>query len=879
MSVHQIIYTSCLRGINGVNDGQQIYSYDAALKETGIKELSSMFSYHPPALPNGVVMSEEIALTMPKAFSYRRFDSGVCALALNTYLGYDYMGKTGRFGNSLSHVIAFDPEDTGCYPAEYYASRMLRTRMEFEEVNNPNKPDYLPTPALERGFFVDIQAVTDFLSGDNRLDIYKNMLHAMLSFERERKRLVICDKPENIILWIAALEYALPLRSALNINFSTYEPDPSLSASQICGVVPEGTSFNSESRRHHFVFDLLSGQLPEFELEQEFYEFIDIAMSFSYESILDFHSFLCNGYRYERADERLYDAYSLYAIVSDGIGSTDFGRLNRALTFADEFSTEEETRRIFSSLISQHEALLQGDRRIFLRVIEFGLHHYSVLGPELTADLKETTVDRILIEFWRATASEQDFTALYDRINTLAFHCGFSTATELMKPRNREKLFEVMRQNMTPWKLSFIVTVISDYAKDQKLPLSQLLTDAPLGQIYYGIVRSVYTQDRQNGVLLVSKILEAFSSDCTYLVNMALNLEGMVLDLPNGEREAEDMWNRFGQLMLSCQSDHFDTAYSIFSEYRRYEQIFLLYTLAMCKATDPGHCRLVFQGHCHAFADTNPAYREQFFHQVLEAYFLRLTAFDATAAYEDKCCLLELLLNQKIRAAFADELIRDLVHPIPLEQPSAEHSELLQNIFNYSYNFRQQQINGKLLLLIIGLIIGMVLSGNGNRQRIQDKLEQLKKLTQDNQADLTRATEKHLQVYFDWLLPNVCELCDNTADLETVYELFELSPAAERMFFSQCAKLYLKQSKKDYTLFCQFLGAVFDKASPRSREELGKVLCKLSKQKLEELSKAVIEQFGGDKQAIQYWNEIRETAQSSSPLLNNLTSLFRRRKD
>ena len=28
MSLHQIIYTSCMRGINGVNDGQQIFSYD-----------------------------------------------------------------------------------------------------------------------------------------------------------------------------------------------------------------------------------------------------------------------------------------------------------------------------------------------------------------------------------------------------------------------------------------------------------------------------------------------------------------------------------------------------------------------------------------------------------------------------------------------------------------------------------------------------------------------------------------------------------------------------------------------------------------------------------------------------------------------------------
>ena len=47
--------------------------------------------------------------------------------------------------------------------------------MTFEEVNNPNRPDYLPEPVLERGFGTDISAVTDFLSEGNRLDVYKNM--------------------------------------------------------------------------------------------------------------------------------------------------------------------------------------------------------------------------------------------------------------------------------------------------------------------------------------------------------------------------------------------------------------------------------------------------------------------------------------------------------------------------------------------------------------------------------------------------------------------------------------------------------------------------------------------------------------------------------
>ena len=142
MSVHQIIYTSCMRGINSVNDGQQVFSYDAQFKDYNNDDVKSLFSYQPPALEPGVVMTEEIAATLPRAFIYRNFEDGRCAISLNTYLGRDYMGSAGRFGNHLSHVVVADKIDMVNYPCEFYGSSVLRERMEFEEVNNPNPPEF-----------------------------------------------------------------------------------------------------------------------------------------------------------------------------------------------------------------------------------------------------------------------------------------------------------------------------------------------------------------------------------------------------------------------------------------------------------------------------------------------------------------------------------------------------------------------------------------------------------------------------------------------------------------------------------------------------------------------------------------------------------------
>ena len=877
MSVHQIIYTSCMRGINGVNDGQQVYSFDATFKDANNDEIKSLFTYQHPSLEAGVIMSEEIALTMPKSYAYRRLENGSCAIALNTYLGRDYMGSSGRFGNHLSHVIVFNPDDVSNYPAEFYGSNLLRTQMKFEEVNNPDKPDYLPVPVLERGFTVDIDAVTDFLGVDNRLEVYKMMLHAMLVFERERKRIVICDEPENIILWIAALGYALPLRNALNINFSTYDFDPSLSSSQICGVVPNGTRFNSDSYRLHFVFDMLTGNTPELEVDMEFSDFIDTAMSFSYQSLQDFHAFICDGYQYKKVDEKVYSAYTLYSLLSDGMGAINLDRLDQALRFAEEYAMCDETLRIIRKLLSEDEILLHGEKSIFLRAIEYTFGHVSELDNELLLRLKELIVDRILCEFLNDNVVEDEFVAFYEKVNAIRVQYGFSVATELMKQDSRAKLFAVMKRNIATWKIAFIVKVISDYVKDQKIPVSQLLVDAPLGQIYYGIVKAVYTQSQQNGFFVVTKILDAFSSDCIYLVNMGLNLEGMLLDLPSGNQEADAMWKYFGQTMLSAQSAHFDIAYSILGGYQRYDQVYMLYTLALSRVSSPEQCKAIYEKHYHTFVAKEPAYTSQYYDKVLDTYYHCLTNFDTSATYELKSDLFDLLVSQKIDVQFSDKLIRELVKPIPLDCPNKTDAKLIQDIFKYTYNFRRQPVKGKTLLLLIG----MVLDGIKGKQHLYDKIEQLEKLTYGNKADLTRATERSVQTYFDWLLPNVCNICDRTADIEAIYNLFEMPAAIEAVFFAQCAKIYLKQSKgeKDYSLFCEFLGAVFNKATAQSHNEVGKVLCKLNKQKLEDLDYAVNDYFRNDGRALRSWDDIRNTAESTNPILNNISNLFKRRKD
>jgi len=866
-----------MRGINGVNDGQQVYSYDATFKDVNNDEVKSLFTYQSPALESGVIMTEEIALTLPKSFIYRKLANGACALALSTYLGRDYMGSAGRFGNHLSHVVIANEYDVQNYPCEFYGGNLLRDHMEFEEVNNPNKPDFLAEPILEKGFSVDIDIVVDFLSVDNRIEIFKNMLHAVLCFETERKRVVICDEPENVIMWIAAIEYSLPLETALGINFSTYDFDPSLSESQICGVVPSGTRYNAESHRLHFVFDLYQNKCAEFEKDEYYFEFIDTSMSFSYDSLQDFHRFLVERYNYNIADESMYAAYRLYVLLSDGISGMNASGLKAALDFAGRFALPDEQLHILEKLLEQKEFLLKADVDSYLCAMRYVISKCNVLEDNYRRFIKSIIIDRVLYEFIYSNNDAEAFVSFYGEVDDICRENNFSVATELMKKSNREKLFIVMQNEISSWKIAFIVKVVSTFAKDQHVPIDDLVVDAPLGQIYYGLVQAVYSKNAQNGFYLVTLILDEFASDSEYLVNMALNIEGMLLDLPWGNQEVSSMWKYFYQTMIKLQQSNFKTAYSIFCSYQRYEQIYMLYSLAILNARDVTDSQHIFIEHYKSFVRPSGEYKERFGDKVISDYYSRLEGADSSSIYNAKVELFNILHTENVEVPFAEDLVNEIIKIIPFESPSKGNDKLIKSAFGYLYNTLRKPITNKLLLLVIAV----VLEECKKTSQLHDAFNSLEKLTISGKADMTRVTERSAERYFEWLLPEVCKLCERASDIESLYNLFEMPRDIANLFFSTCAKLYLKQSKgdKDYYVFCEFLKVVFAKGNSQISEGIGKVLCKLSKQKLLDLDEAVNDIFRNDRAAIHQWEEIKELAESTSPILNNISNLFKRKKD
>ena len=92
--------------------------------------------------------------------------------------------------------------------------------------------------------------------------------------------------------------------------------------------------------------------------------------------------------------------------------------------------------------------------------------------------------------------------------------------------------------------------------------------------------------------------------------------------------------------------------------------------------------------------------------------------------------------------------------------------------------------------------------------------------------------------------------------------------------------IYFKDAKesKDNTGFVYYFQFVSENGTSAIRKELGKTLCKLNKNKMMELDVAMRDCYIKNKQVLAHWEEVKEVADSTNPILNNIANLFRRKK-
>lgn len=883
MAKHQIIYTSCMRGIDGVNDGQQVFSYDESFSDCRADDVKGLFTYQVPALPAGTLMSEEIAKTMPASFMYRFLKNGSAAVTLNTYLGRDYMGSAGRFGNHLSHSIVCDFGDFDIYPCELYASTALRSSMAFEEVNNPNPPGYLPVPELVKGYVVDPDSVIEFLGIGDNLDYYKKMVAAMLRFPVEKRRIVICDEPENIIKWIAALHYTMPLDIAKRVSITTYEYDPELSPAQVCGVISEGSRYNAAgyvSSNRHYVFDFLNNQFSQVEGGGVFMDFLDTAFSFSYESLTEFHEFVILRTAYRECGAGYYAAYYLYNLLTGSMAETTRDEFGAIVEFASGYLPENTHKELVEKLICENENINQLDNEYALTVLGFMLSSIGILDPERQNDVRQMIVDRLIVSLSSEEIDELSFVPLYDSIDKMARDIGLSIPAELMVQKNRDSLLSVLERHVESWKVLFIVRIISEYVKDMRLCVDELNPDRSIGKIYYGIVRLMYSSGRQNGYEAVERIVAGFKDNVSYYVNMALNMEGFLKDLDLGDSDVAHLWEYFYDMTLSMDASDVEYVNKSFSEYHRYDEMYQLFDRQLRGTGTLKEARDYFVAYWHRWFGREPGYFSAYAAVALRNYETlyerrrKGVAAKELLAYAAE--ILGLAMRMQVREGYVDTLCKEICECIPLQKPDAGDLKTITEIYRYQTEVMKQPVGGRLLLFWIALQLGNIT----NKKGIVPTAQGIKSAeSQYVGAELGGMADGMVKDYFEWAFDSVNNFNLEADDYAAIYGLFSFNRKTQKLFMEFWCRMSYKKSKGDrnYADFAEFLTFMFGIGSLDDQDMVGRYLCKLSKQKLEELDNEMKDYFKRDRKACHAWGNVRDIAASTNPLLNNLSGLFKRK--
>jgi len=354
---YQLIYTTCQRGISKAGTGFQIYSYSKDIPEAykdvneGVRKTCSYKVPNVELATPGIPTPQEIEELYPIRYAYNCMDANNYFVARSKYIGLDNV-KT-RYGNFISHVMALEEVDH--YPISAVYSSMFRDCLEEHEMNSDDIPPYLDVVSGETLFEDDtriLDDINDFLSDDpNRPAYLSLMISAVFDYFKNDKRIIICDTPENVVMWIAAITKAFPLYIAKEITFTTYAFNPLEADSMICGVMKEGTAYSVQMAQQYGIFNIFDFENNVFSEDYQQVSFGDIVengLTVNYSILADYHDFMekfgydiKNGY----ADE-LYSAYNLFRGNLGGYNGSqladifqyvlDYGRVEFQAAFVEE---------------------------------------------------------------------------------------------------------------------------------------------------------------------------------------------------------------------------------------------------------------------------------------------------------------------------------------------------------------------------------------------------------------------------------------------------------------------------------------------------------------------------------------------------------------
>ncbi len=392
MAAHQIIYTSCRRGIEGTSDGFQVFSYDEGLPSIPAAGAAQGYNalFGDP-VPHGLGFS---------ILGYHPLDDDYCLLSHNTRLPHDYMGPQGRSGNMLRQSFLVPRADVAFAPIELVGSPALRSQM-GPEVQSAEKPDYLPCVDLAPAGEVTFDGVCEWLEDEDLADSMGELLAKLFAAKASGKQLVIVGTAAEAANLIGAVSYALPLRLARQISFVLGADDAAEASGDVINASAEAVAAAPDYVSSGWiVFDPHNPDAASSLGGADGYlGFVELSYSLNPRRLTEFVQFAGDRTTAGLALGQLDDAHDLWAMLQKGDPLTDVPRLLRVLPFAEASADEETNAQLTAQLLGSLDELADQGLEVLVPVLSYLLrraHDLDAQSREALCAVACVTVSRLL---------------------------------------------------------------------------------------------------------------------------------------------------------------------------------------------------------------------------------------------------------------------------------------------------------------------------------------------------------------------------------------------------------------------------------------------------------------------------------------------------
>ena len=277
----------------------------------------------------------------------------------------------------------------------------------------------------------------------------------------------------------------------------------------------------------------------------------------------------------------------------------------------------------------------------------------------------------------------------------------------------------------------------------------------------------------------------------------------------------------------------------------------------------------ILSEHHTEYFSASPDYAQRYLPAALEEYHENYKRKKPDGIKEADELVFGILLSEKLVISISDEVTEGILSRIKYGKPNKDAEKEINDLYEYECGVRGKELNGKLLCIVFGAAA----AGINNRKDYHSAKPYLSSLTEKEQIDLTRLTEREAETYQSWVLPMFSENAE-AEEIPYIYGLFRMNVAQSKEFTDCFCEEWLSQSKRssEYSDFCTFLSFVFTTLGEEELQVVSDKVHKLNSKKLEQLKLDAETAFSKDFALKEKFNRLLEM----QPKKKGLFGLFRK---